>query len=190
MRQDMHDLVDAVRGLGLELTDRDPPKCVRITGDPSDFWFRLERVQRALEAVDASGALSQGGEGLEPKNDPEKLKQALDGVMRLFQLKGGNLQEAVDIVQNALGVEDGEKKKKAYVTLPFFAPDSIKRKSRYKPRLKLLPERPEDITFDDLRKMAFEVSQTEELVGDTYRQPRPGRKERELQATAGNGMGK
>lgn len=190
MRQDIHDLVDAVRGLGLELTDKDPPKCVRITGDPSDFWLRLERVQRALEAVDSAGAHGEGNDGLEPKNDPEKLKQALDGVMRLFQLKGGNLQEAIDIVQNALGVEEGEKQKKGYVTLPFFAPDRIRRKSRYKPRLKLLPERPEDVTLDDLRKMAFEVSQTEHLVGSTYRAPKPSRREREHSETVGNGMGK
>jgi hypothetical protein len=172
MRQEIYDLIDAVRGLGLELTDRDPPKCVRIKGDTSDFWQRLERVQRALEEVDSSGSLNDGADAPEPRNDPEKLRAALDGVMRLFQLQGGNLQEAIDIVREKMGVEEGEKKRKGYVTLPFFAPDRIRKKSRYRPRLKLLPERPEDVTFDDLRKMAFEVSVTEALVGSTYRRPK------------------
>jgi len=180
MRQEIYDLIDAVRGLGLELTDRDPPKCVRITGDTSDFWQRLERVQRALEAVDSGGALAAGGDALEPKNDPEKLRAALDGVMRLFQLQGGNLQEAIDIVRDKMGLDGAEKKNKGYITLPFFAPNSIRKKRKYKPRLKLLPERPEDVTLDDLRKMAFEVSVTEALVGSTYRQPRMREKDREL----------
>jgi len=116
MRQEIYDLIDAVRGLGLELTDRDPPKCVRITGDTSDFWQRLERVQRALEAVDSGGALAAGGDALEPKNDPEKLRAALDGVMRLFQLQGGNLQEAIDIVRDKMGLDGAEKKNKGYIT--------------------------------------------------------------------------
>ncbi|NTF17524.1 hypothetical protein G6L37_03875 [Agrobacterium rubi] len=180
MRQEIYDLIDAVRGLGLELTDRDPPKCVRIKGDTGDFWLRLERVQKALEAVDADGALSEGGDGLEPRNDPEKLRAALDGVMRLFQLQGGNLQEAIDMVRDKMGLDGGEKKKKGYVTLPFFAPNSIRKKGKYKPRLRLLPERPEDVTLDDLRKMAFEVEVTEALVGSTYRQPRVRDKDREL----------
>lgn len=180
MRQEIYDLIDAVRGLGLELTDRDPPKCVRIKGDPGDFWQRLERVQRALEAVDADGALAAGGEALEPKNDPEKLRAALDGVMRLFQLQGGNLQEAIDIVRDKMGLDGGEKKNKGYVTLPFFAPNSLRKRGKYKPRLRLLPERPEDVTLDDLRKIAFEISVTEALVGSTYRQPRVRDKDREL----------
>lgn len=180
MRQEIFDLIDAVRGLGLELTDRDPPKCVRIKGDPADFWQRLERVQRALEDVDASGSLADGSDAPEPKNDPEKLRAALDGVMRLFQLQGGNLQEAIDIVREKMGLEEGEKKKKGYNTLPFFAPDRIRKKSRYRPRLKLLPERPEDVSFDDLRKMAFEVSVTEALVGSTYRTPKVRDKDRQL----------
>jgi hypothetical protein len=180
MRQEIYDLIDSVRGLGLELTDRDPPKCVRIKGDPADFWQRLERVQRALEDVDASGSLADGSNAPEPKNDPEKLRAALDGVMRLFQLQGGNLQEAIDIVREKMGLEEGEKKKKGYNTLPFFAPDRIRKKSRYRPRLKLLPERPEDVSFDDLRKMAFEVSVTEALVGSTYRTPKLREKDRQL----------
>jgi hypothetical protein len=191
MRQEIYDLIDAVRGLGLELTDRDPPKCVRIKGDPADFWMRLERVQRALEEVDSSGSLAEGADAPEPRNDPEKLRAALDGVMRLFQLQGGNLQEAIDIVREKMGVEEGEKKKKGYVTLPFFAPDRIRKKSRYRPRLKLLPERPEDVTFDDLRKMAFEVSVTESLVGSTYRQPKVREKDRNLiESVAAPSMGK
>lgn len=180
MRQEIYDLIDAVRGLGLELTDRDPPKCVRIKGDPSDFWQRLERVQRALEEVDSSGSLSDGSDAPEPRNDPEKLRAALDGVMRLFQLQGGNLQEAIDIVKEKMELEGGEKKKKGYVTLPFFAPNKIRKKGKYKPRLNLLPERPEDVTLGDLRKMAFEVSVTEALVGSTYRQPRVRERDREL----------
>lgn len=173
MRQEVYDLVDAVRALGLELTpDGDRP--VRITGEKSEFVFKLEQLQMALEALDSADAHSDGEDVPEPHNDPRRLKEALDGVMRLFQLVGGNLQDAVDIVQAKLGVE-GEKKKKGYETLPFFAPDRMRRRSRYKPRLRLLPERPEDVTFDDLRKMAFEVGVTEKMVGDTFRSARHSR---------------
>ncbi|WP_327211024.1 hypothetical protein [Rhizobium leguminosarum] len=173
MRQEVYDLIDAVRALGLELTpEEDRP--VRVTGDRSEFPFRLEQLQMALEAFDSAEAHSDGDDVPEPHNDPKRLKEALDGVMRLLQLAGGNLQDAVDIVQTKLGVES-EKKKKGYETLPFFAPDRIRRRSRYKPRLRLLPERPEDVTFDDLRKMAFEVGVTEKMVGDTYRTSRHSR---------------
>lgn len=190
MRPEVYELIDAVRNLGLELTDRDPPKCVRIKGDPSDFWQRLERLQRALEAVDSEGALDAEGAALEPRNDPEKLKAALDGVMRLFQLQGGNLQEAIDIVRDKMGLDGAEKKKKAYITLPFFAPASLKRKKKYKPRLKLLPKRPEDVSFDDLRRMAFEVSVTETLLGDTYKQPKARQRDAEPSERPAPSMGK
>lgn len=173
MRQEVYDLIDAVRALELELTpDGDRP--VRIAGDKREFLFKLEQLQMALEAFDSAEAHSEGEDAPEPHNDPRRLKEALDGVMRLFQLAGGNLQDAVDIVQAKLGVE-AEKKKKGYETLPFFAPDRMRRRSRYKPRLRLLPERPEDVTFDDLRKMAFEVGVTEKMVGDTYRSSRHSR---------------
>lgn len=173
MRQEVYDLIDAVRSLGLELTPEEE-RPVRVTGDRSEFPFRLEQLQMALEAFDAAEAHSDGDDVAEPHNDPKKLKEALDGVMRLFQLVGGNLQDAVDIVQTKLGVE-AEKKKKGFETLPFFAPDRMRRRARYKPRLRLLPERPEDVTFDDLRKMAFEVGLTEKMVGDTYRTSRHSR---------------
>ena len=174
MRQEFYELVDAVRGLGLELTEKDPPKTVRIRGDASTFWLRLETLQRALEAFDSSGAAEEDGGVLEPRNDPVKLRAALDGVLRLFQMQGGNVQEAVDLVRDAMGLEEGggKKKKKGYVTLPVFAPNALKKRARFKPRLSLLPERPSDVSLEDLRRMAFEVSQTEAMLGSTWRPPR------------------
>lgn len=177
MKQVVHDLIQAVRDLGLELTDKEPPKCIRITGDPSEFWSRLRDLQLALHALDRDGAASSDVETPQPQDNPEKLKMALDGLMRLFQIQGGNLSEATEVIQSALGVEEKENdKRNTFDTLPNFAPEKLKRRRGYKFRFNLMPEKNSEITFDKLRKMNFEVMQARRLLGSTVApivEPRP-----------------
>lgn len=168
MNQHVHELVEAVRSLGIFLTGRPAPKCVRVA-DPTNFAEKLERVQRALEALDASGSLSEGSGAPEPKNDPAKLKDALDKLIRLLQVKGGNLEEADAIVRESLGLDSDEeaRQKKEFSTLPAFAPSRLKRKSGYRPRVNLFPARPGEASLNDLRKIVFELETTRTFLGDT-----------------------
>lgn len=171
MRQEIHEMVEAVRGLGIRLTGDPAPKCVRLT-DPTNFAEKLERLQRALESVDASGAMSEGDgpAAPAPSDDPIRLKDALDKLIRLFQVKGGNLDEADAIVRDSLGLEASEdeaKRKKEHGTLPAFAPARMKRKKGFRPRLNLYPDRPGEASLNDLRKIVFDLGGTRAILGDT-----------------------
>lgn len=173
MKKEVHDLIEAVRALGIQLTGKPAPKCIRISGDTSDFAEKLRVVQEALEVLDASGAASEGKDfdGPEGVNDPVKLRAAIDGLLRFVQVKGDNFNEADAIVRDALNLEQGEKKK-AQGGLPTFTPArGKKRKGTYKPRLNVFPERPGEASLNDLKKIVHEISVTESLLGSTIAKP-------------------
>lgn len=142
MKKEIHELIDSVRALGIELTDKPSPKCIRISGEIADFADRLRRVQVALEAVDAAGSKSVDNEaGLEGVNDPVKLRSAIDGLIRFIQVKGDYLTEADAIVRSALGLTEGQHDK-SKGSLPSLTPSKMKKKRTYRPRLNIYPERP------------------------------------------------
>lgn len=170
MRREIHDLVEAVRGLGLRLTGRPSPQCVRIAGDPRDFAERLASVQEALEAADASGALAgpDGPDAPSPADgEADRLRLALDRLLRYVQVKGVDMAEAVDIVAEAMDLDGVGKPQRAYAALPRFGPKGWKRGGGFKPRLKLLPDRPGDASLGDLRRIAFDVQVTATFLGAT-----------------------
>lgn len=170
MKKEVHDLVEAVRGLGLTLTGRPAPKCVRLSGDPSNFAERLEQVQLSLEALDASGALGSATDNPEPRDDPAKLREALDRVIRLYQVRGGNLDDLDAVVRDALDLESADedaKRKKEHATLPAFAPTRLKRKKGYRLRLSLYPDRPGEASLNDMRKIVFDLETTMNSLGAT-----------------------
>jgi len=170
MKREVLNLVDAARNLGIRLTGRPAPKCVRIP-DPANFAEKLEELQRALEALDASGALAGDLESPSPeaKDDPRKLREALDRVMRMYQMQGGNLEDLNEVVRDALDLapEEEGKKRKEHNTLPAFAPARLKRKKGYRPRLNVYPDRPGEASLNDLRKIVHEIENTERILGDT-----------------------
>lgn len=174
MKQEVYDLIQSVRDLNLELTGNPSPNCVRITDPRTVFVSKLEQLQKNLEAVDRSGALGSDVQEPHPNNNPEKLRLALDGLMRLYQLNGGNLDQATDVIQNALGLT-GEKQSNdaTYDTLPNFAASRIKRKRSRKYRLSTVPDRNANVTFNSLRKMNFEIMDTQALLGHTVRHLKP-----------------
>lgn len=174
MKKEIHDLIEAVRALGIELTGKPAPKCIRILGDTGAFAEKLKGVQEALEAVDASGGTSEGKEieGPEGVNDPVKLRAAIDGLLRFVQIKGDFLAEADAIVRDALSLANGDEKK-AKGGLPTFTPGRGKKKrpGTYKPRLNVFPERPGEASLNDLKKIVHEISVTESLLGSTIAKP-------------------
>jgi hypothetical protein len=187
MRPEAYELVDAVRGLGIELTDAPAPKCLRITSDPETFWMRLVDVQRALEAFDR--AEGQGSDMEGPA--PDGLRKALDAVLRLYELQGGNMEQATLVVQAALDVEAADaratkKGRKDPNLLPHFAPANIKKKEAYKPRINLLPPLPGSVDMDGLRRLGFEVSYVEAISGSTLAADPHGRNR---PSRPSNGMG-
>lgn len=174
MKQAVHDLIQAVENLKLEVTEEPAPNCVRVSLTPKLFWSGLKDVQLALEAVHRDGAASHDVEEPHPKDNPEKLKRALDGLMRLYQVKGGNLEEATEVIEEALGLTSEEQdNRNTFDTLPNFAPSKIKRARRYKPRLNLVPEKHASVSFNALRRMNFEVQHAQSLLGATFRADPP-----------------
>jgi Arc/MetJ-type ribon-helix-helix transcriptional regulator len=173
MKQVVHDLIQAVRNLGLEVTEEPSPKCVRVSITSTEFWSRMKELQLALEAVDRDGADKLDVEAPHPKDNPEKLKIALDGLMRLYQIKGGSLEEASEVIRNALELTDDQEKqndnRNTFDILPNFAPSKLKRARRYKPRLNLVPEKHSSVSFNQLRRMNFEVLHAQSLLGATFR---------------------
>lgn len=170
MRQEAYDLIEAVRSLGIEITAVPGPRSLRIATDADTFWSRLVNVKRALDAFDRAGGASTD---LHAPPPDDKLKKALDAVLRLYELQGGNMEQVYTVVQEALEVEPerdqkaAKKKKKEYVTLPVFAPNGIKKKSTYSPRISLIPPMPGTVNLDDLRRLGFDVSYVEAISGNT-----------------------
>ncbi|MCS4089813.1 hypothetical protein [Rhizobium sp. BK176] len=169
MRQEAYDLIEAVRSLGIELNAAPGPKALKISTDADTFWARLVVVKRALDAFDRAGGT---GIDVDAPAPDDKLKKALDAVLRLYELQGGNMEQVFTVVQEALEVEPvredkAEKKKKGYVTLPVFAPNGIKKKATYSPRISLIPPMPGSVSLDDLRRLGFDVSYVEAISGNT-----------------------
>nr|WP_250807974.1 hypothetical protein [Neorhizobium tomejilense] len=183
MRQEAYDLVEAVRSLGIEITGGAGPKALRIATDPDTFWSRLVHVKRALDAFDRAGGT---GVDLQAPPPDEKLKKALDAILRLYEMQGGNMVQAANVIQDVWNVEPepapGEERKKkkgsGYISLPVFAPNGIKKKGTYSPRIKLIPDMPGSVSLDGLRRLGFDVSYVEAisgatLAGDPHERNRP-----------------
>lgn len=168
MRQEAYVLVEAVRALGLEIGDAPPPKCLRISIDPEDFWLRLVDVRRALEAFDRAGGTSEDVDGPAPD---DKMKRALNALLRLYEAQGGDTEQAAFVIREALQVAPAKdsktKRKKAYVTLPMFAPQRLSKQQKYTLRISLLPKTPSRVDLDDLRRESFDVNYVEVISGNT-----------------------
>jgi hypothetical protein len=184
MRQEAYDLIEAVRSLGMEITGVTGPKAIRIATDADTFWSRLVHVKHSLDAFDRAGGTGMDLEAPEPD---EKLKKALDAILRLYELQGGNMTQATNVIQEALMVEpeppsgeerDRKKKRAGYISLPVFAPNGIKKKNTYKPRINLIPDMPGSVSMEGLRRLGFDVSYVEAisgatLAGDPHERNRP-----------------
>jgi hypothetical protein len=182
-------LIEATRALGLKLTDQPAPQCIRIGGHPSSFPERLATLQRALEDVDASGANALSGGPDAPVPDTVKrLEKALDGLLRFIQIKGVDVDAAVDIVAQAMDLDiEGKDKTKPFETLPMFRPKNWKKKKAFKPRFQLMPDLPGDAGIEDLRKIAGMAQETANLMGSAAgrQSTRLIREVEELKAEAG-----
>lgn len=172
MQKEVHELVQAVRGLGVQLTGKPAPKCIKIAGDTGDFAERLRDVQYALEAFDAASASDTSVEAKPSSiDDPAKLRKALDDILRFIQTKGVNIAECDEIVRNALELDKGEAEQKKG-TLPSFVPSKLKKKKgSFRPRVNIYPDRPGEASISDLRKIVHELSITESMLGHTMAKP-------------------
>ena len=180
MRPEGYDLVNSVRALGIELTDAPAPKCLKISVDPELFWMRLIDVKRSLDAFDKAGGVGSDIDVPALPQD-EKFKKALDAILRLYELQGGDMSQASNVVKDALGLEDAEtpvtgvdndsknekKSKNNYVSLPVFAPNNIKKKKKYKPRINLLTDNPGTVSMSGLKRLGFDVTYVEAISGET-----------------------
>lgn len=117
MRQEVHELIEAVRDLEIRV-DASAPGQIRLTCDKAEFPRRLHRVALALEAVDRSGAAANEMAGADPARDAARLRLALDGVFRWMKMRGMDLADPLQIVATAL--RKPELAAKAYRPTPVF----------------------------------------------------------------------
>lgn len=169
MKQETYDLVEAVRALGIELTDAPVPRCLRITSDADTFWERLIAVRKALDAFDRAGGASKDVDA--PKPPEDAMKAALAALLRLYEAQGGNMDQAADLIREKIGggKAGGEvgKKKDGPVPIPTFAPGSIKKKKHYKPRINLIPDMPGKVSLAGLQRLNLDVQYVEAISGAT-----------------------
>ncbi len=167
MKKELSDIVEAARSLGVVLTGRDGPGCVRISGAPDEFPARLMRLQVAVEAYDRSA-----GGGAE--NDGAAAKAALDALFRWMAEKNIDLREPMAVVEAARSsTQQGQKRKKGYVILPRFAPNGWKKRRGYKPKLRMLPDATEQKlkSMDAVKGYAFDCHAAAMMLGAVL--PRP-----------------
>lgn len=175
MRKEIHDLIEAVRRLDIRISDGSLPGCVKLGGPAMDFPARLMEVQRALEAVDKAGgadaALGDSSVSADAAAaQAAQLRTAIDGVFRWMRVQGLDVSEPMEIVGDALEVPQG-KRKKSYQTLPVFAPNGCKRRKGYRPKLNLLPAYEDRDSLKDVRKHAYAIEQTEQIMGHAVAKP-------------------
>jgi hypothetical protein len=132
MRKEVVDLVEAARALKLTRTGEPGVRCVRIGVPSPEFPSKLETLQAALEAVDASGALKAGAGEL----DNDRMKSAIDSVFRWMKMQGIDTNDPLRILGEALAGKPA-KSQGSYMPLPKFAPNVAKKKKKWNPQLKL-----------------------------------------------------
>jgi len=128
MRHEFVDLLNCAKALELKATGESGPRCVRFGIDKDTIPERLLALQKAVEAADRVS-----GSATDPTFDPEKLRAAVDGLVRWISLQGLSAVEATEVIA---GIMNGgtRKKSKRYITLPRFAPQSVRKKKTWKPK--------------------------------------------------------
>lgn len=166
MQKEFFELVEAARNLKIKITDKPSPKCIAIQGNLSEFPENLKRLQEALEKFDSVSGTTLNDENKE--NDVNKYKKALDGIIKLLQIKGQDLDEIKSIITNSLEIEGETKSSNDYSTLPKFAPKAWKKKKGFRPRLKLTIDNKalDQINANDLLKMKTEIDMTNNMIGE------------------------
>lgn len=174
MRQAVVNLVEAVRGL--RLVRSSGAHGVRIALPPQELAPQLIEVLEALEAVEREGANPE-------ESELAKVKVGLEGVFRWISLQGLSTDEPLEILAKALG--KGERKRKALVTMPVFAP-GFARKKTWKPKFRVggTGEFGDSVprTIEEHRKVAFVMDQIRNSLGSAVlpkpnppdERPRPG----------------
>lgn len=132
MRKDIHRLAEAVRALQIEPTGHPAPNCIRLVIAKETLPEALLEAREALDAFDAAGGASISSS---PTEDVAKLREAIDGLLRYVKMRGLEIDDAEDIVRNALG--KSKKRRKKLEPLPVFAPNGWKRRKKFKPTLRI-----------------------------------------------------
>lgn len=161
MRKTLIDLVEAVRGLKLSFASRNDDRRVRVGIQASALPGHLLVIYDALEAFDADGGVT-----LDDAGEADRMRKALDATFRWIKTQGLSTDEPLDLVAEALGAK-AEKKRASYDILPAFAPQHVRKKKSWKPRLSLPADQLHVMrSIDDHRKVAFDMQQVIMRIGD------------------------
>ena len=163
MRKEIITLVEAVRHLSIELSPtNDNINGIKITCSRSDFPVRLACLRRALDAYDASTAVSNDNK---VNDEVVSLKMALDAVFRWMRSQNMDITEPHSVVATALRKKNTQANGNPKL-VPNYAPNGVKKGKKPKPLLKLMPDIGEKVTLDNLRKKNFQADATLNSLGN------------------------
>lgn len=161
MRKTLIDLVETVRGLRLSFSAKGEDRRVKLGIDPTALPSHLLAIHDALQAFDADG-----GVAFDDAEESGRLRKALDATFRWIRVQGLSTDEPLDLVAEALGSKK-ERRKAAYDILPAFAPQHVRKKKGWKPRLQLPADQFHVMrSIDDHRKFAADAQQVLMRIGD------------------------
>ncbi|GJD87679.1 hypothetical protein BHAOGJBA_1184 [Methylobacterium hispanicum] len=128
MRKELAHLIATVRDLGIRATGRSAPHCIAVGSPTETFPERLLRVAEALQAYDGAEVAKPGQHEL--LDDPEKLRRGLDAVLRFMELRGYDVEGALDAAASAMELK---RRNRGAKPIPVLRPRAWRRESAFSP---------------------------------------------------------
>lgn len=149
MRKELAHLIATVRDLGIRATGQPAPHCIAVGSPTETFPERLLRVAEALQAYDGAEAAKPGQHEL--LEDSEKLRRGLDAVLRFMDLRGYDVDGAMDAAAAAM---DLKRKTRGAKPIPVFRPRAWRKDKEFQPTFSHTAD-PWDAGVGDLSKGAL-----------------------------------
>lgn len=170
MRKELAHLIATVRDLGIRATGRPGPNCIAVGSPTETFPERLLRVAEALEAYDGAEAAKPLQHEL--LDDPEKLRRGLNAILKFMDIRGYDVEGAMDAAAGAMDLK--RKSRGALKPVPIFSPRAWRKDKSFDPTfshspnvadLALIPDGTERGGERQLRKHAMVVNHSLDMLG-------------------------
>lgn len=170
MRKELAHLIATVRDLGIRATGRPGPNCIAVGSPTETFPERLLLVAEALEAYDGAEAAKPIQHEL--LDDPEKLRRGLNAVLKFMDIRGYDVEGAMDAA--AVAMELKRKSRGVLKPVPIFSPRAWRKDKSFDPTfshspnaadLALIPDGTERGGERQLRKHAMVVDHSLGMLG-------------------------
>jgi hypothetical protein len=170
MRKELAHLIATVRDLGIRATGRPSPNCISVGAPTEGFPDRLLALAEALDAYDGAEAAKPAQHEL--FDDPEKLRRGFNAILRFMEVRGYDVEGAMDAAAGAMELR--RKSRGVLKPVPIFSPRAWRKDKAFDPTfshtpnaadLALIPDGTERGGERQLRKHAMVVDRSLEMLG-------------------------